>query len=158
MATHAAAVSHQPARAKSSAKPFSLAIGLLWVQGSYFFVTGVWPLVSIRTFKMVTGEKTDNLPTGLDADHWLVFVAGVLITSIGFGILTAAWHRRASAEIVVVAVGSAIGLGAIDVIYVSRGVIAPIYLLDAAIEAVLLMAWLVAAVCDGGNSRIQSQQ
>jgi hypothetical protein len=57
--------------------------GLLWVQGAYFQLTGIWPLVSIRSFKMVTGEKYDNLPSGLDVDHWLVMAVGVLVTSIG---------------------------------------------------------------------------
>jgi hypothetical protein len=44
---------------------------LLWVQGAYYLVTGLWPLVSIRTFKLVTGEKGkgDHYVTGLDADH-----------------------------------------------------------------------------------------
>ena len=31
--------------------------GLCWLQGAYYFVTSVWPLLSIRTFKLVTGEQ-----------------------------------------------------------------------------------------------------
>jgi hypothetical protein len=34
-------------------------IHTLWVQGIYYLLTGLWPLVSIGTFQMVTGEKTD---------------------------------------------------------------------------------------------------
>ena len=41
-----------------------LAVWLCWVQGAYFLVTGVWPLVSIRSFQAVTGKKTDHLATG----------------------------------------------------------------------------------------------
>lgn len=119
----------------------ALALGVLWTQGIYFLLTGIWPLVSIRTFQMVTGPKTDNLPTGREADHWLVMGMGVLITSIALAMLVAAWRRSVSAEVVVLAIGSAVGLMAIDVIYVARGVIAPIYLLDAVIEAILLVAW-----------------
>jgi hypothetical protein len=78
-----------------------------------------------------------------------VMVAGALITAIGLGMLVAAWQRRASAEIVAVAVGSSIGLACIDVIYVSRGVIAPIYLLDAAIQGVLLAVWLAVGASRG---------
>jgi hypothetical protein len=55
--------------------------GLCWLQGVYYALTGLWPLVSIRTFKAVTGEKTDNLPTGFDSDHWLVMTVSVLITA-----------------------------------------------------------------------------
>jgi hypothetical protein len=120
--------------------------GLLWVQGLYYLLTGVWPLVSIRTFQLVTGPKTDHLPTGREADHWLVMTVGVLITAAALAILTAAWRRRVSAEIAVLAVAAATGLTAIDVIYVARQVIAPIYLLDAAIEVVLIAGWIAALV------------
>ena len=37
---------------------------------------------------------------------------------------------------------SAAGLAAIDVYYVSKGRISPVYLLDAVLEAVLLVGWL----------------
>ena len=39
---------------------------------------------------------------------------------------------------------SAAGLGLIDVIFVARGRISPVYLLDAAAEAALVVAWAVA--------------
>jgi len=120
--------------------------GLLWLQGIYYFVTGVWPLVSIRTFQMVTGPKTDNQPTGLEADHWLVMTAGVLITAMGASLLSAAWRRSGSVEIVVLAIAAAVGLTAIDVIYVYRQVIEPIYLVDAAGEVVLILGWLLGLV------------
>jgi hypothetical protein len=147
-----------PVGTKRSAIPFvgrrgALAQALLWVQGSYWLVTGVWPLVSIRTFQWVTGPKTDHLPTGREADHWLVMTAGVLITSIALALLTAAWRRRVSPEIVALAVASAIGLTGIDVIYVARGVIAPIYLLDAAIEVLLLAGWATALVFERAGRR-----
>jgi hypothetical protein len=116
---------------------------LCWVQGLYFLITGIWPLVSIRTFQMVTGPKTDHLPTGHEADHWLVMTAGVLITAISLAILTAAWRNSQTAEIAVLAIAAAIGLTAIDVIYVWRRVILPVYLIDAAAEILLLCAWAV---------------
>jgi hypothetical protein len=121
----------------------ALAIGLLWLQGPYYFLTGVWPLVSIRTFQLVTGPKTDNQPTGLEADHWLVMTVGVLITAISVTLLTAAWRQSTQLEIAVLAIGSAVGLTAIDVIYVVRGVIAPIYLVDAAVEIPLILGWAI---------------
>jgi hypothetical protein len=43
------------------------------------------------------------------------------------------------------AVGSAVGLGAVDVVYAAKGRISPIYLLDALLEAALLAAWFRAA-------------
>ena len=119
---------------------------LLWVQGAYYLLTGVWPLVSIRTFVWVTGQKTDHLKSGLEIDHWLVMTAGVLITAIGLGIVVAAIRRTPSAEIVTVAVCAAIGLTAIDVIYTSRGMIGPMYLVDAMLQVLLIAAWSAALI------------
>lgn len=136
-------------RAKVSS---TLIVVLLWVQGLYDLVTGVWPLVSIETFQMVTGWKTDHLATGREADHWLVMTVGVLVTSIALALLSAAWLRRISPEVVILAVTSALGLTAIDVIYVARQVILPVYLVDAAVEIFFLTAWaflLVGRLRDG---------
>lgn len=126
----------------SGVKPSSaLFTALLWLQGLYYLATGVWPLVSIETFQMVTGPKTDHLVTGREADHWLVMTVGVLITATAVALLVAAWRRRNPPEIAVLAVASALGLAGIDVVYVARQVVAPIYLADAAAEAALLAAW-----------------
>ena len=124
--------------------PLTLPHVLLWVQGAYYLLTGLWPLVSIRTFIWVTGQKTDHLKSGLEIDHWLVMTAGVLITAIGLGIVVAAVRRSLSAEIVTVAVGAAVGLTAIDVIYNWRGMIGPMYLVDAVLQILLIAAWCVA--------------
>lgn len=113
---------------------------LCWAQGAYFLLTGLWPLVSIDTFQAVTGVKTDNW-TGHPDHHWLVNTVAVLVLAIGACLLVAARRRRPSAEIVVLAVASAVGLIAIDVIYVQARVIAPIYLADAVAELVLLVGW-----------------
>ncbi len=119
---------------------------LLWMQGLYFLVTGIWPLVSIETFQIVTGPKTDHLPTGREADHWLVMTVGVLVTSIALALFTSAWQRRLSPEGGILAVTSALGLTAIDVIYVARQVIVPIYLADAVVEVLFLAAWALLLV------------
>jgi hypothetical protein len=102
--------------------------------------------VSIETFQMVTGRKTDHLqsPNPTEADHWLVMTVGVLITSVALALLVAAWRRSHPAEAAVLAITSALALTAIDVIYVMREVIPPVYLVDAAAEVVLILAWLVA--------------
>jgi hypothetical protein len=128
---------------RSRGGSLSLATALLWLQGAYYVLTGLWPLVSIQTFEMVTGVKTDNLPTGRQADHWLVMTVSVLVTAVALTLLTAAWRRAMYVELAVLAIGCALGLTAIDVTYVTRQVIAPIYLLDAAIQLPLIAAWIV---------------
>jgi hypothetical protein len=116
---------------------------ICWVQGIYFLATGLWPLFSIDTFQMVTGQKTDHLVTGREADHWLVNTVGVLVIAIGSTLLFAAWRGRFSAEVVILGMGGAVGLIGIDVVYVARGTISAVYLVDAVFEAGLTVAWLL---------------
>jgi hypothetical protein len=100
------------------------------LQGLYFFVTGVWPLVSMRTFEAVTGPKVDR---------WLVKTVGVLVAVIGASLMLA--DRRPAAATTALAVGSAAGLGAVDVVYATKGRISRVYLLDAVLEALIIAAW-----------------
>src|SRR5687767_2403465 len=102
------------------------------VQAAYFFLTGVWPIVHVRSFMAVTGPKRDV---------WLVKTVGALITVIAVVIAMAAWRRAVSAEIVTLAIASAAALTAVDVWYVARRVIAKIYLVDAVAEVLLIAAW-----------------
>jgi len=112
-----------------------LMIALYAVQGVYYLLTGLWPLVSIDTFQMVTGPKTDL---------WLVQTVGALIIVIAVALLTAAWRGNRHIETIILAIGSIVALAAVDVVFVSLGVIAPIYLADAVAEGVLLIGWLAA--------------
>ena len=114
---------------------------ICWAQGGYYLITGVWPLVHIRSFLWVTGDKNDNLPSGERIDHWLVMTVGVLITAIAVAILVSAYRQSAPIEVAVLAITAALGLTGIDVFYTWRGMILPVYLIDAAIEIALAVAW-----------------
>lgn len=102
------------------------------IQGVYFLLTGVWPLISMRTFEAVTGPKVDR---------WLVKTVGVLVAVIGASLLADA--RRPSRGSRMLGIGSAAGLGGVDVVYSLRGRISKIYLLDAVLEALLVMLWAI---------------
>src|SRR4051794_20382955 len=115
-------------------KTSSLHIWTCWIQGFYFALTGIWPLISIETFQMITGRKTDHLVTGSEADHWLVNTVGALVTANAVVFLTAAWSRRRSIDVATLGIATAVVLGAIDTIYVVRGTISAVYLVDAAAE------------------------
>jgi hypothetical protein len=118
-----------------------LLLAVLWAQGAYYFLTGLWPLVSIETFQLVTGPKTDHLVTGREGDHWLVMTVAALVVAVSLPLLLAAWLRRATPEAAAIPSAAALALTAIDVIYVAREVIPPIYLADAAAELLLLAGW-----------------
>ncbi|HEX6982704.1 MAG TPA: hypothetical protein VF181_08075 [Balneolaceae bacterium] len=115
---------------KSSGKVNYLTIA----QGIYFFITGIWPILHIESFIAVTGPKTDI---------WLVKTVGMLALAIGVGLLAAGIKRQLSLPLVLIAAGSAFGFALVDIIYVWKAVIDPIYLLDAFIELILLVFWLV---------------
>jgi hypothetical protein len=105
------------------------------VQGLYFFITGVWPLVSMRTFLLVTGPKTDL---------WLVKTVGVILAVIG-AVLLFAWATGAvNPPVIALAIGAGLGLTVVEIIYVSKKVISPVYLGDAAVEILLAVWWTVA--------------
>ena len=111
-----------------------MAVYVAWVQGTYFLLTGIWPLLSIRTFMLVTGPKTDI---------WLVKTVGLLVTVIGVILLLWASNGYVPNEGFWLAILSAAALTAIDVVYVAKRVISPIYLVDAVAELLLITAWCV---------------
>jgi hypothetical protein len=105
---------------------------LALVHGAFNIVSGVWPILNMRTFEVVTGPKRE---------HWLVKTVGTLIAGVG-GVLTAAgMRRRVIPEIAALAMATAGGLAAIDVIYVAKRRISPVYLLDALVELGFVAAW-----------------
>lgn len=105
-------------------------------QGAFYVATGVWPLLHMRSFEAVTGEKTDD---------WLVRTVGALIAVAGVTMTVAGLRRRVTPEIALLAAGSAAALAAVDLVYTHKGVIPPVYLLDAVAEAGLIGAWTAAA-------------
>lgn len=114
----------------------TLARELLLSQGAYYALTGLWPLVSIRTFMRVTGPKTDL---------WLVKTVGLLVLAIGGALICSAARGEPQPETIVLAAGSALALAGVDVVYSVRRVISFIYLADAAAEAALLWLWAMKA-------------
>src|SRR5204863_1873170 len=122
--------------------PWRFARWLALVQGLYYVPTAVWPLVSMSSFEAVTGPKVD---------HWLVNTVAVLLLVIGGVFLFSAWRGRVPPETFLLAVGSAVALTAIDVVYVSLGRISPVYLLDAGPELVLIAAWAVVGFAGLGS-------
>jgi hypothetical protein len=110
---------------------------LALLQGLYFLVTGIWPLINIGSFQAVTGPKTDL---------WLVKTVGSLIAVIGLVVLAAGVRDNVTLEVLVLAVGSSAVLMAVDVNYSLKDVISKIYLADAAVEAILIFLWFTSLI------------
>src|SRR3954465_3067984 len=101
-------------------------------QGGLYVATGFWPLFDIDSFQAVTGPKTDL---------WLVRTVGVLVTVVGIVLVASARGRRIGAEVALLAVGTALGLAGIDIVYVLSRTISPVYLADAVLEIGIATAW-----------------
>lgn len=105
-------------------------------QGVYYIITGLWPVVNMYSFELITGPKTDD---------WLVKMVGLLAASIGVALLFAARGARPSVEGYVLGLTSALSFAAIDVIYVLDGTLLVVYLLDALLELCIVLLLLVGA-------------
>jgi hypothetical protein len=101
-------------------------------QGVFYLVTGLWPIFDIASFELVTGPKTDD---------WLVKTVGALVTVIGAVLVSTAHQRRFTPEVTMLAIGSALSLATIDLVYVLSGRISEVYLADAAAEIGLAVLW-----------------
>jgi hypothetical protein len=107
---------------------------LLALQAGYYGITGVWPLVHLRSFEAVTGPKTDD---------WLVHMVGLLAAAIG--LVLGVSVRRGSVqtpEVTLLAISSALAFTAIDLWYGLTGRISPIYLGDAVVQICLILGLL----------------
>jgi ABC-type branched-subunit amino acid transport system permease subunit len=107
---------------------------LLTLQAGYYGITGVWPIVHLRSFEAVTGPKTDD---------WLVHMVGLLAAAIG--LVLGVSVRRGSVqtpEITLLAISSALAFAAIDLWYGLTGRISPIYLGDAVVQICLILGLL----------------
>ena len=114
---------------------------LLRLQGGYFLLTGIWPLVHMPSFLYVTGDK---------AELWLVETVGCLVIAIGLALLTSRPRPLPPFPINLLAVSSAAGLAVIDIIHVVQGVIRPVYLGDALLE-ILFIGWWVVLFAKAGS-------
>jgi hypothetical protein len=107
---------------------------LLLSQGLYFVITGLWAIIDISSFMLVTGPKTDV---------WLVKTVSLLLTVMGIVFLIAAREKSISASVKALSVLAAAVLLFVDVFYYLKGVIRSVYLADAVIQLVCIMIWFL---------------
>lgn len=104
------------------------------IQGLYYFITGLWPIVYMSGFLAFTGPKVDL---------WLVRTVGWLLVVSGIVLMMAAARRKQRcAEIASLGIGNAVVLGVADTFFALTGQIPGVYLLDAAAEAIFVVLWI----------------
>jgi len=114
-------------------KARTLAVG----QGVFYLLSGLWPMINLKSFEKVTGPKEDD---------WLVKTTGGLIAAAGATILSAGLRKDQPMETAFIGGGHALVLGTSAGYYASIGRVSKIYFLDAITEYALVGAWAWVAV------------
>lgn len=98
---------------------------IIRLQGLYYLLTGIWPVIHINSFMLLTGYKTDI---------WLVKMVGLLAAVIGLSLLLRTKHPDK-----MLSIGAALAFISIDVYYTANGIISSIYLADALLQMITIM-------------------
>lgn len=109
-------------------KRFSLLDWVVAVQGSYYLLTGVWPIVHLESFEAVTGPK-DSI--------FLLHMVSALIIIVAITLLVSLRNEK-TVSILFLAVGTPLSFMSIELFY--RAQIRWVYFIDFAIEAIILAA------------------
>lgn len=97
------------------------------IQGWYYFLGGIWPLIRWRSFTSVAGPKPDRFQTDITAG---------LFTSIGATLLNPGNNRESN----ILAASSATACIAIDLRHLRK--IRKVFLFDALLNAAFLLVAL----------------
>ena len=98
---------------------------------TYYLVTGIWPIIDIKSFMAVTGPKTDI---------WLVKMVGLLTISISIQMFAELKNRSSSLRLPITA---ALSYLIIDSYYALNGTISKVYLADGLLQAGFLIALII---------------
>jgi hypothetical protein len=108
---------------------------ILILQGIYYLITAIWPIVHIESFEKISGKKRN---------HWLVYTVALLLFVSSLVFLYSGFKRDViPVETIILSVGNALALTIIDIVFVLRNTIRKIYLLDASAEMLLIVLLLV---------------
>lgn len=102
------------------------------LQGIYFLITSVWPLVHLKSFLYVTGPKTDI---------WLVQTVAILILPYSILFFYIAFTKKILQVYAVIGSICSLGLGAIELYYYLQGTLKWVYFVDAIIEICFFIYW-----------------
>lgn len=107
---------------------------ILSIQGVYFLIVGMWPIVSINSFMSFAGPKTDI---------WLVRTFGAMLACEGFCFIITAMLRHMSFPMLILAFLNSVLLLFVDMHYHLDNVLGESYLVDASIEFLFIVWWVV---------------
>jgi hypothetical protein len=98
------------------------------VQGSYYLLTGLWPVLHMPSFESVSGPKKD---------YWLVQSYGILLGTIGSVLIIS------KSDIKLLGIAIALAIAIPNIIFSLKNVISKIYLADAIVQLGFVSMWLI---------------
>lgn len=105
---------------------------VVWIQGAYVLLNGVWPILHVESFMTVTGPKTDV---------WLVKTVGALLIPVSLCLLSYTTIRANLLPAAILGASTSVAFIVVDFYYALTGVISEIYMLDGFVEAGFLCCW-----------------
>lgn len=105
------------------------------IQGIYFFITLIWPIIHIESFMWLTGWKTDI---------WLVKTVSALLlpyTIICFWI--ALDRKLISSLTILVMTITGLSLATVEIYYYLNGTIRWVYFVDALLQLIFIVWWMI---------------
>ena len=106
-----------------------------FTQGVFYVITGLWPIVHLKSFEKVTGNKREA---------WLSKSMGALVTAVGAALIVGSLEKVPSRTLKVLGMGSAIALGLADLVFAKKSRAPRVYLGDAVAEGAALATWIIA--------------
>jgi hypothetical protein len=100
-------------------------------QAFYYLITGLWPVLHIKSFEKITGPKTDK---------WLVKMVGLLAAAVGVVIFVSDNKN----DLKLLGGLSAASFMVIDFYYAAIGRISKVYWLDGIIQTAFFVYWFFA--------------
>src|SRR5690625_6495522 len=82
---------------------------LMMIQGIYYGLTGLWPLLHMSSFIEITGPKSDL---------WLVQTVGMIILFVGCGFIVAGARKSGNVPPIIIALGLILGFIVIQIVHV----------------------------------------
>jgi len=107
---------------------------LFLLNGAYLGLTGLWALIDLQSFIMVTGPKSDI---------WLVKSLSLMFICIGIAFLLAYYFLENSLPMIILGFSVALALLGIDLYYSMNEIIPKVYLIDGFIQLLFLMGWIM---------------
>lgn len=106
-----------------------------FTQGVFYVITGLWPIVHLKSFERVTGNKRES---------WLAKSMGALVTAVGAALIVGSLEERPSRTLKVLGMGSAVALGLADLVFAKHSRAPKVYIGDAVAEGAALATWIIA--------------